>query len=172
MSGCWKLSDAGLAQLGMAGKLYSLFCSVLTSTSRLSLLSNCGPTVDQPGYDGLPLPHFLPNPLASQPSSTTCSYCWLDRLYTSPSMSLVDRPIKTNVLMEYTACMRVVHPTCETDYGVEGIISIMPNQRKQNLLPPAKTVKLEQDVGGADDKDQEFLLSVLFCSSGCPCSLT
>jgi hypothetical protein len=23
--------------------------------------------------------------------------------------------------MEYTACMRVVHPTCETDYGVEGI---------------------------------------------------
>jgi hypothetical protein len=50
-------------------------------------------------------------------------------------MSLVDRPIKTNVLMEYTACMRVVHPTCETDYGVEGIISDMTNQRRQNLLP-------------------------------------
>ena len=95
------------------------------------------------------------NKRCSQPcldSSTTCSYCGLDEWYASPSMSLVGRPIETNVLMECTACMRVVHPTCETDYGVEGIIStLQPNtwhcpscmkfNPPEETEPPAKTVK-------------------------------
>ena len=36
--------------------------------------------------------------------------------------STVSRPPETNSLMECSKCMRVVHPDCETDYGVEGII--------------------------------------------------
>ena len=37
-------------------------------------------------------------------------------------MSLIDRPPETNSLMECGRCMRLVHPSCETDYGVEGVI--------------------------------------------------
>ena len=37
-------------------------------------------------------------------------------------MSLIDRPPETNSLMECQRCMRTVHPSCETDYGVEGVI--------------------------------------------------
>ena len=42
--------------------------------------------------------------------------------YASPHMSLIDRPPETNSLMECSRCMRLVHPSCETDYGLEGVI--------------------------------------------------
>ena len=42
--------------------------------------------------------------------------------YASTHMSLIDRPPETNSLMECGRCMRLVHPSCETDYGVEGVI--------------------------------------------------
>ena len=42
--------------------------------------------------------------------------------YASTHMSLIDRPPETNSLMECGRCMRLVHPGCETDYGVEGVI--------------------------------------------------
>ena len=43
-------------------------------------------------------------------------------------MSLIDRPIETNNLMECSACEEISHPSCHTDYGVEGQISdITPN---------------------------------------------
>ena len=40
----------------------------------------------------------------------------------STHMSLIDRPPETNSLMECQRCLRTVHPSCETDYGVEGVI--------------------------------------------------
>lgn len=43
-------------------------------------------------------------------------------------MTLIDRPIETNNLMECSSCSEITHPTCHTDYGVEGQISeITPN---------------------------------------------
>ena len=62
------------------------------------------------------------------PPTTTCAICRLDGWFASPRVSLVERPVETNSLMECSVCGRVVHPTCETDYGVEGVISgVQPN---------------------------------------------
>jgi len=111
------------------------------------------------------------NRRCSQPvldTSTTCSHCGLDGWYASPSMSLVDRPIETNVLMECSVCMQVVHPTCETDYGVEGIIStLQPNtwhcpscmkfSPPDDTELPTKKVKLEAGEE-ANKQEQEFLV--------------
>ena len=43
-------------------------------------------------------------------------------------MTLIDRPLETNNLMECSTCEEITHPSCHTDYGVEGQISeITPN---------------------------------------------
>ena len=95
---------------------------------------------------------------------TVCALCHLDGWYASPHMSLIDRPPETNSLMECSICLRVVHPACETDYGVEGVIrSDLPNlwycPKCMKYRPPseeellaAKSVKLE-----AEEKVEEQL---------------
>eukprot|EP00088_Acartia_fossae_P039647 TRINITY_DN4126_c0_g1_i2.p1 TRINITY_DN4126_c0_g1~~TRINITY_DN4126_c0_g1_i2.p1 ORF type:complete len:935 (+),score=174.46 TRINITY_DN4126_c0_g1_i2:37-2841(+) len=55
--------------------------------------------------------------------STTCVLCGLDGWYAETSMTLIDRPRETSNLMECSCCREVTHPTCHTDYGVEGQIS-------------------------------------------------
>ena len=89
--------------------------------------------------------------------TTVCVLCHLDGWYASPHMSLIDRPAETNSLMECSTCLRVVHPGCETDYGVEGVIrSDLPNlwycPKCMKYQPPseeeilaAKSVKLEAE---------------------------
>jgi len=93
---------------------------------------------------------------------TICAICHLDGWYASTHMSLIDRPPETNSLMECSRCMRVVHPSCETDYGVEAVWRTdLPNlwycPRCMKYDPPseeelqaAKTVKEEEDVKQED----------------------
>ena len=43
-------------------------------------------------------------------------------------MRLVDRPPGTCALMECAICFEATHPTCMTDYGVDGYIKMeLPN---------------------------------------------
>ena len=57
-----------------------------------------------------------------------CHLCGLDGWFAEPSITLIDRPIETNNLMECNTCLEITHPSCHTDYGVEGQISeITPN---------------------------------------------
>jgi len=94
------------------------------------------------------------------PINIVCEICCLDGWYAETSITLVDRPPETNSLMECVTCKEVTHPTCFTDYGVEGIISsLLPNSwhcprcMKFNPPPedqledtPNKVVKSEGDA--------------------------
>jgi len=84
-------------------------------------------------------------------------------------MTLVDRPLETNSLMECTVCCRVVHPSCETDYGVEGVVSEkQPNTwhcpKCMKFSPPeeepeeVKKAKLEEEEALAVKQEEEYLV--------------
>ena len=91
-------------------------------------------------------------------------------------MSLIDRPIETNSLMECSSCQEITHPSCHTDYGVEGQISdITPNSwfcpKCMKFNPPsedelaAKMRKVEEKpefvVHGKSDQSKSELRNQL-----------
>jgi len=97
-------------------------------------------------------------------TSCVCCICGLDGWYASPHMSLIDRPPETNSLMECSRCLRVVHPSCETDYGVEAVWRTdLPNlwycprcmkhdPPSEEELQAAKTVKEEETEVKQEDQ--------------------
>ena len=71
--------------------------------------------------------------------------------------------------MECTACNLVVHPTCETDYGVEGIVSSkQPNTwhcpKCMKWNPPeeepeeVKRAKLEEEEAQLVKQEEEYMV--------------
>jgi len=62
------------------------------------------------------------------PLDTVCCICGLDGWYAEANMRLIDRPPGTCALMECKFCGEITHPTCVTDYGVDGYIRMdLPN---------------------------------------------
>jgi len=62
------------------------------------------------------------------PLDVCCFICGLDGWYAEANVRLVDRPPGTCALMECKFCEEVTHPTCVTDYGVDGYIRMdLPN---------------------------------------------
>ena len=88
------------------------------------------------------------------PLNVCCNICGLDGWYAEPNMRLVDRPPGTCALMECKFCLEVVHPTCVTDYGADGLIRMdLPNfwecprcvvKNKNDEQPEAKKIKTEE----------------------------
>ena len=55
------------------------------------------------------------------------------------------RPPGTCALMECSICFEVTHPTCATDYGVEGFIKMdLPNSWECPKCIKAKQIKAEE----------------------------
>jgi len=106
------------------------------------------------------------------PVNVLCEACGLDGWYAESSMTLVDRPLETNSLMECISCKEVSHPTCFTDYGIEGVISsLLPNSwhcpRCMKYHPPTedqledisnKLIKTEGDAIGQKPGDSQFMV--------------
>jgi len=60
--------------------------------------------------------------------NTVCCICGLDGWYAHTSITLIDRPLHTNNLLECSSCRQISHASCHTDYGVDGQVSeIAPN---------------------------------------------
>ena len=86
----------------------------------------------------------------------TCHFCGLDGWFAETHMTLIDRPIETNNLMECSTCLEITHPSCHTDYGVEGQISeITPNSwfcpKCMKFQPPTEE-ELAAKVRKVDEK--------------------
>jgi len=110
------------------------------------------------------------------PLQSVCHFCGLDGWFAETNMSLIDRPIETNSLMECSSCQEITHPSCHTDYGVEGQISdITPNSwfcpKCMKFNPPsedelaAKMRKVEEKpefvVHGKSDQSKSELRNQL-----------
>jgi len=90
-----------------------------------------------------------------------CHFCGLDGWFAETNMMLIDRPIETNNLMECNTCQEITHPSCHTDYGVEGQISeITPNlwfcPKCMKFRPPSEE-ELAAKIRKVDDP-KEFLV--------------
>jgi len=88
----------------------------------------------------------------------TCHFCGLDGWFAETHMTLIDRPIETNNLMECSTCLEITHPSCHTDYGVEGQISeITPNSwfcpKCMKFQPPTEE-ELAAKVRKVDEKEE------------------
>jgi len=87
-----------------------------------------------------------------------CNFCGLDGWFAEPSMTLVDRPIETNNLLECYTCKQISHPACHTDYGVDGEVSeIIPNcwfcPKCMKFNPPSEQ-QLAAKTRRQDEKEQ------------------
>ena len=51
---------------------------------------------------------------------------------------------------------RVVHPTCETDYGVEGVISALTPASNKQLKPPSYWFRPPHRVVKAEEVRQKI----------------
>jgi len=77
--------------------------------------------------------------------ATVCAVCGLDGWYAEVHLRLVDRPPGSCSLMECCICYEVTHPTCLTDYGVDGYVKMeLPNSWEcPKCVKAGRAVKLE-----------------------------